>query len=100
MGITSANKFVNARQIDCDGSFLLSIAITGAPDINSNPTDIVLVLDRSGSMSGTPMANLKLGADAFIGIIQQATNPNSSDEIGGGSRIGIVSFAEIGRAHV
>lgn len=94
MGITSANKFVNARQIDCDGSFLLSIAITGAPDINSNPTDIVLVLDRSGSMSGTPMANLKLGADAFIDIIQQATNPNSSDEIGGGSRIGIVSFAD------
>ena len=94
MGITSSNKFINETQIACDGSFLLTIALAATPDINSNPTDIVLVLDHSGSMAGTPIANLKLGANAFIDIIKQATNPGTGDDIGGGSHIGIVSFSD------
>ena len=39
----------------------------------SNPTDIVLILDRSGSMEGQPLADLKMGVNTFIDIIAGAT---------------------------
>ena len=46
----------------------MTLALTAAPDIISNPTDIVLVLDRSGSMAGAPLASMKAGAKTFIDI--------------------------------
>lgn len=56
MGITSSNKVVDRSEVGCDGEFQVPLALTAAPDITENPTDIVLVLDRSGSMSGVPLA--------------------------------------------
>lgn len=94
MGVTNSNKTVNADQIDCGGSLRVTLALTAAPDIIANPTDIVLVLDRSGSMAGTPLVNMKLGAKTFIDIIAEATGGSQSGQIGSGSRIGIVSFAD------
>ena len=59
MGITNSNKQISASSIGCDGSLKVTLALAASPDISSNPTDIVLVLDRSGSMAGTPLANMK-----------------------------------------
>lgn len=98
MGITNANKQINVTQIDCDGTLKVTLALTAAPDISSNPTDIVLVLDRSGSMSGTPLLNMKAGADTFIDIIDEATDGFKDGNIGGGSHIGIVSFSDTATA--
>lgn len=53
----------------------------------------MLVLDRSGSMAGTPLASMKTGAKTFIDIIDEATDSQKDGEIGSGSRIGVVSFA-------
>ncbi len=94
MGITNSNKVLNADRIDCDGSLKVTLALTAAPDIVSNPTDIALVLDRSGSMAGTPLANMKTGAKTFIDIISQSTGGQPTGEIGSGSHIGIVSFSD------
>lgn len=55
MGITNSNKQINADRIDCEGTLKVTLALAAAPDISSNPTDKVLILDRSGSMSGTPI---------------------------------------------
>ena len=74
MGITNSNKLVNADRISCDGSLLVTLALTAATDLVTNPTDIVLILDRSGSMAGTPLAALKEGAKTFIDIIDEATD--------------------------
>ena len=93
MGVTNSNKVVNATRIDCDGSLGVTLSLTAAPDIITNPTDIVLVLDRSGSMAGTPLASMKAGAKTFIDIIAEATGGTGSGQIGSGSGIGIVSFA-------
>lgn len=93
MGVTDSNKIVNADRISCDGSLRVTLALTAAPNIISNPTDIVLVLDRSGSMTGTPLDNMKLGAKTFIDIIDEATDSTKDGQIGSGSRIGIVSFS-------
>ncbi len=94
MGITNANKQINVTQIDCDGTLKVTLALSATPDISSNPTDIVLVLDCSGSMAGSPLENMKLGANAFIDIIDQATDGSQDGTIGNGSSIGIVSFSD------
>ena len=97
MGVTNSNKVINADRIDCDGSLRVTLALTAAPDILTNPTDIVLVLDRSGSMAGSPLANMKLGAKTFIDIIADATD-GTSGQIGSGSRIGVGGFSGVATA--
>lgn len=94
MGITNSNKQVSTNQIDCSGTLKVTLALAASPDIASNPTDIVLILDRSGSMAGAPLANMKLGAKTFIDIIDEATDRSHDGQIGSGSRIGIVSFSD------
>lgn len=94
MGITSSNKVVDRSEVGCDGEFQVTLALTAAPDIIENPTDLVLVLDCSGSMSGVPLAAMKEGSDTFINIIQQATDDGSgSGDLGSGTRMGVVSFS-------
>ena len=93
MGITNSNKEVNKDHIDCGGTFKVTLSLTAEPNIASNPVDIVLILDRSQSMAGSPIANLKSGAKKFIQIIDEATDSSEDGQIGGGSRIGIVSFS-------
>ena len=92
MGITKSTKELSTSAISCGGSFEVTLALAAEPDIVSNPTDIVLILDRSGSMEQSLPA-LKSAADQFIDIIDEATDSAQDGQIGGGSRIGIVSFA-------
>lgn len=98
MGITNSNKQIDTTQIDCEGTLKVTLALSATPDITSNPTDIVLVLDRSGSMAGSPLANMKIGAKTFIDIIDEATDSSQDGTIGSGSHIGIVSFASTAAA--
>lgn len=56
--------------------------------------DIVLVLDRSGSMAGDPLTNMKAGAKKFIDIIDESTDSSQDGQLGGRTRIGIVSFSD------
>ncbi len=93
MGLNNSNKTISADRIDCSGFLKITLALSASLDISSHPTDIVLILDRSGSMAGSPLANLKNGAKKFIDIIDEATDGAQDGNIGSGSRIGIVSFA-------
>ena len=93
MGITRSTKELNVTAIPCGGTFSVTLALTAAPDIVSNPTDIVLILDRSGSMTQS-LPSLKEAAKVFIDIIDEATDGTQDGQIGGGSHIGIVSFAD------
>lgn len=94
MGVSNSNKELSTTQIRCGESFKVKLSLSAEPDIISNPTDIVLILDRSGSMAGSPLANLKNGAKKFISIIDEATDGADDGQIGNGSHIGIVSFAD------
>ena len=93
MGITASTKELNVSAIPCGGSFTITLGLTAVPDIQSNPTDIVLILDRSGSMTQS-LPSLKEAAKVFIDIIDEATDGTTDGQIGGGSHIGIVSFAD------
>ena len=46
-------------------------------------------------MAGSPLANLKNGAKAFIDIIDEATDSSKDGQIGSGSHIGIISFSGV-----
>ncbi len=91
MGVNFANKTISTDHISCNDTFQITLALTASPDIISDPVDIMLVLDRSGSMAGDAMTSLKLGAQSFVEIIANSTG--STGNIEGGSRIGIVSFS-------
>jgi Mg-chelatase subunit ChlD len=99
MGVTNYNKELSVQQISCDETFNVRLSLTATPDITANPVDIVLILDRSGSMSGSALANLKNGAKAFIDIIYGATG-GTGGQIAGGTHIGIVSFADVATQNV
>ena len=55
MGVTSSNKQINTDRIGCDGS-LRYLGLDSRSRYHLHPTDIVLALDRSGSMAGSPLA--------------------------------------------
>ena len=93
MAVTSVNKQLSTTRIECGGSFNVKLSVTAEPDIVQNPTDIVLILDRSNSMEGRALADLKKGAKAFVDIIDQSSDGNQNGKIGNGSRIGVVSFS-------
>lgn len=92
MGVNIANKVISTDEIVCNGTFQVTLALSASPDVISDPVDIVLVLDRSGSMAGVPLANMKLGAKAFVEVIAHATG--GTDTIEGGSRIAVTSFSD------
>lgn len=92
MGVTNSNKILSATQIDCGGTLSITLSLTAEPNIIENPADIVLMLDRSGSMENS-LDSLKIAANSFIDIIEGATGEAGDGEIGGGSRIAIVSFS-------
>lgn len=93
MGVNLANKTIDKEEILCNGTFQVTLALSASPDVVSNPVDIVLVLDRSGSMAGVPLVNMKLGAKAFVEVIAHATGGTGTIE--GGSRIAVTSFADL-----
>ena len=95
MGVTNSSKEISTDRIDCSGVFQVRLSLTAEPDIQKNPTDIVMILDRSGSMAGSPLADLKNGVKKFIEILDESTDGVKDGKIGNGSHIGIVSFATI-----
>lgn len=99
MAITDVFKEINHDETECNGSLEVSLGFTAGPDISSNYADIVLILDRYRSMSGSPLSDLKEGSKSFIDIIYQNTG-GTNGEIDGGTRIGIVSFADNATANV
>lgn len=50
MGITTSNKKISKSEILCDEILKVSIGLSASPNIISNPSDIILILDKSGSM--------------------------------------------------
>ena len=86
------NKTASATDTtDEDGNPIYKIDLTASAESNivttSVPCDIVLVLDRSGSMEGKNMTSLISSVNGFLTTVQQ----NSPD-----SRVAIVSYADSG----
>ncbi len=76
-----ASISADPRTVDEDGTVKVTISLEGIPYQGKvNPTDVILVIDRSGSMS-TKLDKMKEAAIAFIDSIDTSTH-----------RIGIVVY--------
>ena len=64
MAIIRSTKELSTAVISCGESFDVILTLGTEPDIASNPTDIVLILDRYGSMEQSLPA-FKDAANAF-----------------------------------
>ena len=95
MALIRSTKELSTSTIDCGGSFDVILTLGAEPDIAENPADIVLILDRSGSMEQS-LPTMKTAANAFIDVIDASTDGSQDGTIDGGSRMGIVSFADLG----
>ncbi|MEK3854026.1 VWA domain-containing protein [Cytobacillus sp. FSL H8-0458] len=91
-GSVNGNKIISPFEIPCGGSAQVMLQLIGQTGIAGSPTDIMLVLDRSGSMLGQPFADLKTGANTFVDILDEATDGTVDGIIANGSRVGVVSF--------
>ncbi len=95
-GTVTGDKTLSETDILCDGSLQVTLTLDSQTGIAGDPEDIMLVLDRSGSMGslgGQPLADLKTAAGAFVDLIDYATDGQLDGEISNGSRMGVVSFA-------
>jgi uncharacterized protein YegL len=92
-GTVSGSKTLSATDIQCDGPLTVTLTLDAHTGLAGDPEDIVLVLDRSGSMAGAPLAALKVAASQFVDIIDLATDGVLNGVIANGSRVGVVSFS-------
>lgn len=93
-GTVTGTKAVSPSNIQCNGATQVTLTLDAETGLAGDPEDIVLVLDRSGSMAGAPLAALKTAANTFVDIIDEATDGTLDGVIANGSRVGIVSFAD------
>ena len=94
MSILKTVKNTNTDKIQCGGKFTVTLGVTAIADIGKEPVDIVLILDKSGSMgSSGKLQEMKKGAKEQIDIISGATGGIYGKTMGTGSHMGIVSFS-------
>lgn len=95
MGISLAKNEISRSSMKCYESASVLLTLAASTAITANPADIMLVLDRSGSMAGKPFADLKAAASKFVNIIANASNnqtPPPDSKTIADSSIGVVSF--------
>ena len=94
MSISNPQKTVTNTQLSCDGVTTVSLSFDALPEFSSSPADIVLIMDRSGSMGGVPLINAKIAAKQLIATVSQASGSADGLTIDGGSHLRFVSFSD------
>lgn len=86
-GVTISKKVTNYNKTE--DTYDIELKVKGGTEIvqNNIPLDVVLVMDTSGSMKGSALANAKRAANKFVDKLL----PKNKNV-----KIGIVSFAEKG----
>lgn len=91
-GTVTGDKVAAPDDLVCGAMTSVTLSLHGQVSIAENPVDIMLVLDRSGSMGGTALANLKAAANKLVDLIED-TNATLPPTVTSFSRVGVVSFA-------
>lgn len=87
------DQFQADALVACGGSINASLTLNGqSPPPTLQPVDVMLTLDRSGSMNGAGMSGLKSAAHAFVDHMDNFDGANDDNITA--SRVGLVSFAD------
>lgn len=89
--VQGTSTTVDDPVIQKDGSTNVTLEITGTTTSEATPTDLILVLDESGSQSSAQFAQTKQFARDVV------TSLGNRDFFANGGRVGIVMFASSGR---
>lgn len=88
--------YAKSATLQPDGTYLIDLEafVTGTVSHTTQtpPVDIVLVLDYSGSMSGTKISNLRTAVAGFVKTIQGYNEKVVKDALNVGHRIAFVLF--------
>ena len=94
MPVSNPKKTVSSGALDCTGSTTVTLSFDAQPSLSADPADIVLIMDRSGSTNGAPMAAAKAAAKQLVKTVALASGSADGTTIENGSRLGLVSFAD------
>ena len=84
MPVANPRKTVDASSIPCGGTATVTLGFESAAGLALKPADIVLIMDRSSSMTRDRMTSAKAAAKQLIDMVDGARD--------GATRMGIVSF--------
>ena len=94
MPVFNPNKTVSDSVLACNGLTTVTLSFEATPELSSKPADIVLIMDRSGSMAGNNLTAAKAAAKQLIETVAKASGSADGTAILNGSRLGLVSFAD------
>ena len=95
MPVSNPHHSVSPTMTDCQGAAAVTIRFDAVPALISRPADIVLIMDRSGSMGGAPMTEAKLAAKALVQTVARASGSTDGRTLKNGTRLCLVSFSDI-----
>ena len=93
MPVTNPGKTIDAAALACTGTARMTLSFDAAPALGTEPADIVLIVDRSGSMGGAPLAAAQQAARDMIRTVALASGNAAGDAIENNSRMALVSFS-------
>jgi uncharacterized protein YegL len=86
--VSGAKQFDGAEAPDailCAGSVDVKVTLTGTAGVDGTATDVMLVLDLSGSISGTDITQLKAAAKDVVDALDVG-------QLALGNRVGVVTY--------
>ena len=93
MAVSNAQKFVDRQTLGCDETMHLTLCFDAAPELIQRPADMILVMDRSGSMAGSRIQFARQAAKSLIRTVARASGDATGLTLANGSRIGLASFS-------
>lgn len=92
MSVFNGNKTIDKTVLNCGDKATVNISFDSKSELSARPADVILVLDKSGSMTGERLTEAKKGAINLINIMSKASGNIDGTKIDNKSRIGIVGF--------
>lgn len=99
MPVANPKKSISAQKMKCGDTAAVTLSFDTAAELANDPADIILIMDRSSSMTQDRLNYAKAAAHQLIDIIEAASNDLGNGQIHD-SRMGIASFADAATADV